>query len=325
MQERLAALGQLAAGLAHELNNPAAAARRSGASSSTHLRDLHRAADSFAPRAWSASRRRRSWRLQREALERPRPPSRSTPSTRSDREDALAERLEACGLDGYALAAAARRRVRRRRPGWSARCAAAGPGARRPPWPGSSRAWRPAFSSAELARQHDAHLRARGRGQGVLVHGPRRRQRGRRARRPRDDAPHPRPPAEGRRRAGRADVRPRAAAGPRSRLQLNQVWTNLIVNALDALDGHGTIQLRTCLSTARCWSRSCDDGPGMPARVQAPHLRAVLHDEGCREGNRPGPRHHPPHRGRGHHGDLRVDSRPGRTRFQVRLPLDAAH
>ena len=148
MQERLAALGQLAAGLAHELNNPAAAARRSARELEATFETLHLAVDSFVnsgvEREEAADARAAAAGGAGAGC---RPPSRWTSLTRSDREDALAERLEACGLDGYALAgplvdacvdeAWLERAVRRRR---ARRC--------RPRWPGSSRAWRRATSSA---------------------------------------------------------------------------------------------------------------------------------------------------------------------------------
>ncbi|MBX4276630.1 histidine kinase, partial [Mycobacterium tuberculosis] len=47
---------------------------------------------------------------------------------------------------------------------------------------------------------------------------------------------------------------------------LNQVWTNIIHNAIQAMDGHGTLTLRTSRETDEMIRvEICDDGPGIPA------------------------------------------------------------
>ena len=54
------------------------------------------------------------------------------------------------------------------------------------------------------------------------------------------------------------------AAGPAYAGELNQVWTNLIVNALDAMDGDGTLTLRTALDGDCALVEIGDTGPGIP-------------------------------------------------------------
>ena len=104
--------------------------------------------------------------------------------------------------------------------------------------------------------------------------------------------------------------------------ELNQVWTNLIVNALDALDGAGTLTLRALRDADRVLVEVGDDGPGVPEEIQARIFEPFFTTKDVGEGT-----------GLGldvsyrivvtqHHGDLRVVSRPGDTRFQVRLPLE---
>jgi signal transduction histidine kinase len=103
--------------------------------------------------------------------------------------------------------------------------------------------------------------------------------------------------------------------------ELNQVWTNLIHNALDAMHGKGTLTLRTAVDGDRALVEVGDTGPGIPdelrRRVFEPFFTTKPVGQGTGLGldvswrivvNR-------------HGGDLRVVSRPGDTRFQVRLPL----
>jgi hypothetical protein len=94
--------------------------------------------------------------------------------------------------------------------------------------------------------------------------------------------------------------------------ELNQVWTNLVDNAVDAMGGRGRLVVRTYGRTTTRWSRSPHRGRD-PARCPDPHLRAVLHHEARRRGHRarPGhlladrgqqaPRRHPRHLRAGQH------------------------
>jgi signal transduction histidine kinase len=106
--------------------------------------------------------------------------------------------------------------------------------------------------------------------------------------------------------------------------ELNQVWTNLIVNALDAMGGAGTLTVRTGRDGDSAVVEVADTGPGIPEalrrRVFEPFFTTKPVGQGTGLGldvswrivvNR-------------HGGDLRVSSRPGDTRFQVRLPLSEA-
>jgi signal transduction histidine kinase/HAMP domain-containing protein len=102
--------------------------------------------------------------------------------------------------------------------------------------------------------------------------------------------------------------------------QLNQVWTNLIHNAVQALRGKGTISIETYPDGEEVGVRIVDDGPGIPAevlpRIFEPHFSTKPRGEGT---------------GLGlsiarkivekHGGQLAVQSRPGRTEFTVLLPV----
>ena len=105
---------------------------------------------------------------------------------------------------------------------------------------------------------------------------------------------------------------------------LNQVWTNIIDNAIQAMGGSGTLTVRTIRSgDDMIRVEICDDGPGIPEddieRIFTPFFTTKPFGEGT---------------GLGldlawrivaekHHGNLRVESRPGDTRFIISLPLAA--
>ena len=104
---------------------------------------------------------------------------------------------------------------------------------------------------------------------------------------------------------------------------LNQVWTNIIENAVQAMGGRGTLTLRTLREGEFVRVEICDDGPGIADeiidRIFTPFFTTKAFGEGT---------------GLGldlawrivvekHQGNLRVESRPGDTRFIVLLPLVA--
>jgi signal transduction histidine kinase len=103
--------------------------------------------------------------------------------------------------------------------------------------------------------------------------------------------------------------------------ELNQVWTNLIDNAVAAMEGEGTLTIRTARDNDFLLVEICDTGPGVPLEIRERIFEPFFTTKPVGEGT-----------GLGldiswrivvnkHHGDLRVESEPGDTRFQVRLPL----
>ena len=64
--------------------------------------------------------------------------------------------------------------------------------------------------------------------------------------------------------------------------ELNQVWTNLLDNAIDALGEQGTITITTRADGDCAVVEIADDGPGHPRGSGRAHLRPVLHDQGRR-------------------------------------------
>jgi signal transduction histidine kinase len=102
--------------------------------------------------------------------------------------------------------------------------------------------------------------------------------------------------------------------------ELNQVWTNIIDNALGAMAGEGTLTLRTWRVDDQIRVEIGDTGPGIPADVKPRIFEPFFTTKPVGEGT-----------GLGldiswkivverHQGDLRVESEPGNTRFEVCLP-----
>lgn len=103
--------------------------------------------------------------------------------------------------------------------------------------------------------------------------------------------------------------------------ELNQVWTNIIDNAIDAMGGSGTLTVRTAREDDRVLVEIADTGPGIPPEVRQRIFEPFFTTKGVGKGT-----------GLGldvsyrvvvsrHHGDIAVHSVPGDTRFQVRLPV----
>jgi signal transduction histidine kinase len=106
--------------------------------------------------------------------------------------------------------------------------------------------------------------------------------------------------------------------------ELNQVWTNLIDNAVQAMNGQGTLTVRTALDRDQLLVEIGDTGPGVPPEIRDRIFEPFFTTKPVGEGT-----------GLGldiswrvivnkHHGDLQVESMPGDTRFRVHLPLTAA-
>ena len=105
--------------------------------------------------------------------------------------------------------------------------------------------------------------------------------------------------------------------------ELNQVWTNLIDNAIDAMQENGNLQIRTARENEFVLVEIADTGPGIPAEVQSRIFEPFFTTKGVGEGTGLGL--DVVHRIiTGMHGLVSVKSVPGDTRFEVRLPMQAA-
>jgi signal transduction histidine kinase len=105
--------------------------------------------------------------------------------------------------------------------------------------------------------------------------------------------------------------------------ELNQVWTNLIDNAIDAMGGKGELIIRTSREFDFVLVEIIDNGPGIPATVKPHIFEPFFTTKGVGEGTGIGL--DTSYRiVRAHRGEVSFESEPGRTSFQVRLPLRSA-
>ena len=104
--------------------------------------------------------------------------------------------------------------------------------------------------------------------------------------------------------------------------ELNQVWTNLIDNAIDAMAGKGELRVRTYREDDCVVVEIADNGPGISAEVQPHIFEPFFTTKGVGEGTGLG-LDTVQRIVRKHRGSIQVLSKPGDTRFQVWLPLAA--
>ncbi len=105
--------------------------------------------------------------------------------------------------------------------------------------------------------------------------------------------------------------------------ELNQVWTNLLDNAVAALPEGGSVTVSTSLDPSGQYAcvDIADDGPGIPEALQARIFEPFFTTKGVGEGTGLGLDIAQKIVTRRHNGSVQVSSEPGETHFTVRLPL----
>jgi signal transduction histidine kinase len=102
--------------------------------------------------------------------------------------------------------------------------------------------------------------------------------------------------------------------------ELNQVWTNIIDNAIDAMGGKGELRLRTYRDDDFVVVEIGDNGPGILPAVRSHIFEPFFTTKGVGEGTGLG-LDTVQRIVRKHRGNIEVSSKPGDTRFQIWLPL----
>jgi len=102
--------------------------------------------------------------------------------------------------------------------------------------------------------------------------------------------------------------------------ELNQVWTNIIDNAVDALKGKGEIKIKTHEEDQRVIVEITDNGPGIPEDIQLRIFEPFFTTKAPGQGTGLGLHISHDIIANRHHGQLLVESKPGETKFKVILP-----
>jgi signal transduction histidine kinase len=319
-RERLLALGSLSAGLTHELNNPAAAAVRATASLRERVAGMRHKLGMIAAGSWDRTTLVTLIRLQEEAADRVPKAQALSPLEASDREDAITDWLEDHGChDGWQLAptfVAAGLDT-----DWLDHVeATVDPGTLE-----SALRWLNYTVDTELLMNEieDSTTRV-----STLVGAAKQYSQ-------LDRAPYQVidvhelldstllmlsgkfPPGI----TVLKEYDPALPQIPAYAGELNQVWTNLIDNAVAAMGSSGVLTVRTGLDREFVFVEFADTGPGVPPKIKERIFEPFFTTKPVGEGT-----------GLGlditwrivvnkHHGDITVESVPGDTRFRVRLPI----
>jgi len=103
--------------------------------------------------------------------------------------------------------------------------------------------------------------------------------------------------------------------------ELNQVWTNIIDNALDAMNGKGEIKIKTYGQDGRVVVEIADNGPGIPQEIQSRIFDPFFTTKAPGHGTGLGLHISHDIIANRHHGQLTVESKPGETKFRAVLPI----
>ncbi len=316
--KKMVSLGKLSAGLAHELNNPASAVARSARMLEASMGEADRAASALAGAGLTRDQLEAVERI-REACMQSRPAVSVSPIERADREDEIAQWLEAHGADGSAVDALADTSVTLESLDELAEHLAGGALDAALDWVAAGCAVRMLAAESERAGSRISELVS---AMKRLTH--------------MDRAPAVEPidverglrdtlmvlghKARDKSLSLKIDVAPGLPRVHAVGGELEQVWMNVLDNALDAADLGGHVWVTAKPEGHLLVVRVIDDGPGIAPehreQIFDPFFTTKAPGDGTGLGLDIARAHL-----RRHGGDIDFDSRPGRTEFRVTLPL----